>query len=362
MRVSDVAPGRDNNFNLIRIGAALAVLVSHSFPFALGIGADEPGRRSLGMSLGSIAVDVFFVTSGFLVTASLARSRTLLEFAIARILRIFPALIVVVLCTVFGLGLYFTTSSAPAYLADSRTHQYLIKCSTLLFGVTFDLPGVFERNPYPQAVNGSLWTLTPEVRVYAILAMVWVGARMAARPERTFRAAVIGCALAALLFVLATHFGARPRENAFSLLLLMFFAGAACYVMRERIVLSRTISLALAAVLTGCGIAREQSLFFLVYVASLPYLLLTAAYLPSGLIRRYNRAGDYSYGLYLLAAPVQQSLAALVPGITVPRMVLLTSLLAVSLATLSWRCIERPALSFKARYRARAPRGRTAIA
>ena len=71
MHLSDFTAGRDNNFNLIRMAAALAVLVSHAFALAIGKSAAEPFQALLGMTMGSIAVDVFFLTSGFLVTASL---------------------------------------------------------------------------------------------------------------------------------------------------------------------------------------------------------------------------------------------------------------------------------------------------
>ena len=86
--------GRDNNFNLIRFLAALAVIYSHCFPISQGAAALEPFESTLGISLGEIAVHVFFVTSGFLVTGSIIKKKELVGFFFARILRIFPALIV----------------------------------------------------------------------------------------------------------------------------------------------------------------------------------------------------------------------------------------------------------------------------
>ena len=70
MKLANYAHGRDNNFNLVRILAALAVLITHSFALASGTGDAEPFRERLGMTMGAIAVDVFFITSGFLVTAN----------------------------------------------------------------------------------------------------------------------------------------------------------------------------------------------------------------------------------------------------------------------------------------------------
>lgn len=361
MKLSNLAQGRDNNFNLLRITAALAVLLAHSFPLTLGAGVAVPGRRALGMSIASVAVDAFFVTSGFLVTGSLLRTRSVLEFTVARVLRIFPALLVVTVLTVFGLGLLFTTWSWAAYLADPRTYRYLIKSSTLFFGVSFDLPGVFDGNPYKAVVNGSLWTLPHEVHVYAILAVVWLCARVTRRSAHAFSVATVGCAAVGLAVVLARHFYAPPRENGFSMLFYMFFAGAACFVMRDRIVLSRSASLAIVAALLGCALIPRKDVFFVVYTVSLPYLLLVAAYVPSGSIRQYNRLGDYSYGVYILAFPVEQSIAALVHGISPPLMAAAATVSTLSLAALSWHLIERPALDFKARYLARAPRARMAL-
>lgn len=79
--LSDYTRGRDNNFNLLRLLAASLMLITHSFALSIGHGEAEPLRASLGTTWGAIAVDVFFVTSGFLVTASsLLYRRCLREF------------------------------------------------------------------------------------------------------------------------------------------------------------------------------------------------------------------------------------------------------------------------------------------
>ncbi|EQD55913.1 Acyltransferase 3, partial [mine drainage metagenome] len=67
MRLASFIEGRNNNFNLIRMIAAYAVLVTHSFALAIGTGNAEPLQATLGMTIGSIAVDIFFLTSGFLI-------------------------------------------------------------------------------------------------------------------------------------------------------------------------------------------------------------------------------------------------------------------------------------------------------
>ena len=92
MRLSHYAVGRDNNFTLIRLAAAMTVLFAHSIG-ALGLPPDtEPVFRQVGFSLGEMGLDALFVTSGFLVTASLANRGDLVSFFWARALRVYPGL------------------------------------------------------------------------------------------------------------------------------------------------------------------------------------------------------------------------------------------------------------------------------
>ena len=92
-----------------------------------------------------------------------------------------------------------------------------------------------------------------------------------------------------------------------------------------------------------------ERVFFVTYVMVLPYVLLYIAYVPSGLVRIYNQVGDYSYGVYIYTWPVQQSIAALVPGVSVPAMMLFSAGITIVLAALSWHLIERRALHLKER-------------
>ena len=103
-RLSEYAVGRDNNFNLIRLTAALSVLAGHSVA-VLGL----PSSREfffdhLGLSLAEMAVDVFFVTSGFLVTGSLVSRGEVIAYLWARALRIYPAIWAMLVLTVFALA------------------------------------------------------------------------------------------------------------------------------------------------------------------------------------------------------------------------------------------------------------------
>lgn len=129
------------------------MLFSHSFALALGSGNFEPLRSTIGMTWGDIAVDIFFVTSGFLITSSYLSRNNIIEFAWARVLRIYPALIAAILFCTFVVGLWFTENSLSEYFSNQQTLKYFIKNSTLFFGVEYRLPGVFLDVPYKEAVN-----------------------------------------------------------------------------------------------------------------------------------------------------------------------------------------------------------------
>ena len=174
MRLSEYAVGRDNNFNLIRFLAALSVLFGHSIG-VLGLpSAYEFFFDHLGLSLAEMAVDVFFVTSGFLVTASLINRGNLIAFLWARVLRIYPALWAMLTPTVFALAPARTigpvskpasceaagfstgsgTATATGWVAPGNTG---VAVGTLPFGVVFPVCGGDTGMPlgmaFPDAVS-----------------------------------------------------------------------------------------------------------------------------------------------------------------------------------------------------------------
>jgi peptidoglycan/LPS O-acetylase OafA/YrhL len=347
VKLSDFTQGRDNNFNLIRILAALAVLTSHGFAL---VGDTPPLHESVGLSISDIAVDIFFITSGFLVTSSLLTRLSVIEFVWARILRIFPALIIMLLLTVFGLGIFFTSLPLQSYLLSHKTYHYLFKCATLIKGVEFTLPGVFDGNPYKNAVNGSLWTMTYEVRMYVILAVVWFALSVIKMSRlRLFKIAIVTSFTVAGVLVLAHRHFYFLTENQFPRLFFMFFYGAAFYILKDRITLSRSFFWLLVIALLSSAITNKFAFFFL-YVLTIAYILFYVAYIPSGCIRKYNQVGDYSYGIYIYAFPVQQSVAALIPGVSVLSMLSISASVTLLLAVLSWHFLEQRVLGLKGLY------------
>ncbi|NEX21368.1 acyltransferase [Thiorhodococcus mannitoliphagus] len=342
------AVSRDNNFNLIRFLAAALVLFSHSFPLA-GKGDDEPLYALVGMSWGSLAVDVFFVTSGFLIARSFFERKSLLAFAWARLLRIYPALIVAVLFSALIVGGIFTTHGLAAYLRDPQTREYILTNSYLLSGIKFGLPGVFADNPYKDGVNGSLWTLPYEVKLYIRLAL---GGLLLLYLQRYFgrhflKISFLSIALVSILLNIGNHFQGDSSEH-FIRFSATFFAGTAFYLFRDHIMLSSKAFWALSLLLLLSLLQKD--LFFVVYSLGLPYLIIYLAYAPSGVLKAFNGFGDYSYGIYIYAFPVQQSVAAMAPGIAPHALAALSFAITLPLAFASWHGVEKRCLKMKGGY------------
>ena len=345
-RLSEFSVSRDNNFNLIRFVAAFLVLYGHSYPLSLGAGATDPLVSILGTTAGAFAVDIFFITSGFLVTASLLSRTNLRAFIWARVLRIYPALIVAVGFCVLVVGVYFTTEPVTDFLADPVTLKFVKRNTTLFSGVNYYLPGVFETLPFPKAINGSLWTLPYEVKAYTGLALL--GATLFWFKRHFNRdyisIGVLAFAAALLLIHLSNHywhFMDAQKTRLYS----MFFIGAAFYMWRTRIKMSGALALAMFGLLFLAKGSNE--VYFWVYTLCIAYLLFYIAYIPAGLVRNYNKIGDYSYGLYIYAFPVQQSVAAIIPGVQVSAMICWSFLFTLLLAVISWHLVEKPLLKFK---------------
>ena len=190
-RLSERSGSRDNVFDVLRLAAAMAVLLSHCYPLT---GRDEPVARVAGETLGDLGVSVFFAISGFLVARSWASQPHLRPFAAKRALRLLPALIVCVWLLALVLGPLTTTLSPSSYFTTPQTWIYPLRSSVL---ITFAgrLPGVFQHNPFPAAVDGSLWTLPLEACCYVMVAVL--GA-LALLHRRALLAAAVVIGLVAL--------------------------------------------------------------------------------------------------------------------------------------------------------------------
>ena len=332
--------GLDNNYKLIRFLMASLVLFSHCYPLTRGYESADAFNTILGFnSFGGIAVDVFMIVSGFLITRSLLNRPSLLSFLEARVLRIFPALIVANIFAVFFVGVMVTRLSVHDYFSHSSWREYLFY-NSLLLDNSGRLAGVFESNPYAGPVNGSLWTLPTEFRLYIVFAAL--GLFGIHRKKPLFNA------LAIISYVLLWYKADMFPEISRLFIIEFtgyFLVGAIFYLNRDKIPVNTFIALSVAGLLI---LSRNTFLFNSILPVGMAYLVFWLAYSPFFQpLKGFNRIGDYSYGIYIYAYPVQQSIAAFYSGITPVKMLLLAYPIVFLLAFLSWRLIEQRALEYK---------------
>tara|TARA_R110002096_G_scaffold179063_3_gene355985 strand:+ start:1124 stop:2239 length:1116 start_codon:yes stop_codon:yes gene_type:complete len=340
--LGDLNQGHDNNFNLIRVLAAVAVALSHSYLTVTGDPSTRPLIAETGFTLGYHAVNVFFVISGFLVTQSWMRSSSIISFATARALRIYPGIIISTLFVTLVLGTAMTALPATEYLTSPETYLYLTITASLV-EPSGSLPGLFLTTPDPITVNGSLWTLRYEVICYAVLAALGLFGILN-RP-RVFAVVAVfaGTGLLVLSLLPIAHdntivFGHFVRFG------LNFGLGVVAYQYRSHIPVHWIGVVALIAI---TSLAFGQAMYpFLLYVTT-AYATFWLAYVPKGKIRLFNKSGDYSYGIYIYAYPIQQTLVSLVPDITPMQMFGAAVAGSLPLAIASWHLVEHPALRWK---------------
>lgn len=331
------AAGRDNNFNLLRMLAATAVLVSHAWPLALGENAIEPLLLTTGYKLGTTCVTIFFAISGFFITKSFDRRVSISDFAVARIARIYPGLLVVLVLTVALLGPAFTSLPLLEYLANIRTWAYIpINLSLAL--KQWALPGVFASNPAGAAVNGSLWTLYYEALCYLLV----VVATLAGLTRRSLFPVLLLIAAGSTIVFRQSEGGGLL--HAASTLTLPFALGSAAYIYRAFVPLSLWLALLL---IVAAALCRATPAYPLLHAVALSYAALWFGFARIPLLRPYNRLGDYSYGMYIYAFPVEQAVVALFHGVSPLQLTAISLPITTIFAYFSWTWVEEWALAHR---------------
>lgn len=342
-RLGEIMSPPDNSFGVLRLAMASAVLISHSYLYSSGHSEHEPLFKYTCHSLGEHAVQVFFILSGLLVAQSFDRSRNIADFALARALRIFPALIVCVLLTAFVIGPIVTTLPLDEYFSNAGLPVYVAKTIALV-SASISLPGVFETLPLAGLVNTSLWTLKYEVLCYIGLGLAGLAGLLSYRWRRISPILVAGFMLFAFLEDPVSDTNVYTTLQNVRYFAVFFSAGVLAYLVRDKLVLSFWGVLPLFA---AFYYARGTILFEVTTAVFFAYTALWASTFRFGPMRNFSNRFDLSFGIYIYAGPVQQMLLDFQPTLTPAAIAVSTFLVAVPLAFLSWVLIEHPALKLR---------------
>ena len=394
MSFSPSAPlDRDNSFTFLRLFFALAVVFGHSCVLG-GFGEEPLSVFTRGAVSGrEIAVQGFFILSGFLIAKSLAENPSLWRFACHRAFRVLPAYWVYLCGMVFVLALWLIASRWPdrfSYvqlltLGPQSAWNYFLQ-NWAVQALEFNIVPLFPSNPARFDVNGSLWSVQYEaifylnaaaacavqllprrmagpIAVVAALAAFWCSSlvlafaalagvwRLLVPPGRGTTALFVILYLSGLLVTFCPGvFEILPLSAVVWLVpvfhplwrisSLAFLGGMLCWRYRDRLRFeARWLALALAVL--GAGIWLRQ--WTLVMPLALPFVVLfLGARLP---FQKVGRWGDFSYGIYIFSFPLQQLLAQWgVHRAGLPAYLAASLALSIAAGVLSWFCVEKPAL------------------
>ncbi|MBS1672463.1 MAG: acyltransferase [Actinobacteria bacterium] len=336
LRTTSDFPYRRNSLNLFRLILAFLVLVAHGY-YIVGRN-DSPGFN--GENLGGWAVIGFFVISGFLITRSRFRSDPG-AFLIHRIGRIMPAFVVCLIVTAFvfaPIALWATHGSLAGFLHDGPTPLQFVWSNLFLHMETYQIGQSLSTVPYPNAWNGSLWTLYFEFLCYLI---VWVLGGLAIYRRSITAVAVVWAATVAIRAAdLVGRTGGLDGDfDLLSRLAPYFLGGSLIYLIIDRWGLNRLvglISIPLAAVLMVFvpGLGGPLAAPLIGYA-----LLFLSTFIPQP---DWVARNDVSYGFYIYAWPVQQLVVIFGGGrLNIALYTAICALITFALATASWFGVER---------------------
>jgi peptidoglycan/LPS O-acetylase OafA/YrhL len=325
-----IAECKSNNFDTLRLVFAVFVIFSHSFPVILGTDRTEPlSRLTRGhASFGSVAVWSFFIISGFLITQSWLRSPNLLRFLSRRVLRIYPGFIVATfLCAVLVHPIASPDKLSVLSYIRSTLHLQL-----------FNDRNAFPRNPVPGLINASMWSISSEFWCYIAAAVLGITGLL----SRRFVA--VGILLVFLLFdaiaIDTYHVVTGFKVGVFLGMFPFFQMGSLIYLFAKEIPIRHRYAVAAALLLIGSLYVPHATIFAFPIFGS--YLVMWFAYLPALHPLHLGRWGDFSYGTYLYAYPIQQLFAFYFLRLLNPLLLFaIATPLSILAGFLSWHLVEK---------------------
>lgn len=335
-----------NNIGVIRLALASLVIIGHAPEQIDGSRLRDPLTQLFpALSLGHVAVLMFFAISGYLISQSLQNAPALRPYFARRVIRIFPAFAV---SSVVCLGLF-----APLM---GGTHVNVLRAAANILTLHSppDIPGLLPGLPYP-ALNGSMWTIAYEFRCYVLIAALsCIG---------TLRNRQVVAGFAATLFVmdaLGQIAAVRLMETQLDRILHIeyfvgnihdtieltaaFLIGSVFFHFGDTLIYKRgAVSVALVGAIC-LALMRTRTLSDAAVITLGSYCVFWLAFRARiGALQRINDRWDISYGVYLYGWPIA-SLILWYDRSIGPGRLAAEALLAASVAGgLSWFLVEKPA-------------------
>ena len=345
--VGEIISDRNNGLTFIRLLLSLLVLLAHSYDLG-GFGGDRfvTILTRCQDSSGEIAVHSFMLLSGLLVSASFER-QPLSSYLINRILRIFPGY----LCSIVVIALFFGPIISLLSGVDLSTYfsawhngpwSFVVKNSLLAIRQAGIL-NFLDENPFPHYLAGSHWTIWPEFQGYIVIAICGLLGFL-----RNFRILLIPFTCFYILSLVSSYnpnsladLGDGRRIG----LGLYLLSGIIFYCLRDRIIIDRKGFFLSISLLCGCVLL---SMYDWIVPFLLGYLILCISLVVPEICKKFEKIGDFSYGIYLYHFPILQILSL----IGIHHFGFITYfgfafLLTVPFGILSWFYIEKPGNSLK---------------
>jgi peptidoglycan/LPS O-acetylase OafA/YrhL/glycosyltransferase involved in cell wall biosynthesis len=322
-----VGKDTDNNFTALRLLLAVLVVFGH---FQVFDGVKSPPWP---YSYASTAVDCFFVVSGYLVTNSFDRDSNLYRFYIRRFFRIYPLYLVVIVLQAIALG-----AIEPAgYLANAGSLvKYLFFNAVFANFAQHDIGNGVLNGLTDPSLNASLWTLKIEFAFYLLLPFIW---RLAKRYGDVLLIAIF--VLSAIYYQALFSAGQYILAKQLPGQMQYFVLGIAAYKYRDLWIPTRALAgiltVLLAILVTALQRAHPPVVFPLAVGA---FVVMASLHAP-----RLRIKSDFSYGVYLLHAPIIQ--LTLLYGLYRPGFLGLVPilLLLTVLALVAEQTIEKPGIA-----------------
>ena len=335
-----IRDGHDNFFTPLRLLFAILVVIGHASVVGLRDPMSEPGVF-FNYTFSYLAVNLFFIASGFLVTKSMLYRGDVAEYSSARFLRIYPGLAVHMLFVMFIIGPLATSLSLGEYF----THIDFLKQPFVVLSfisAQMWLPGIFESNA-EQMGSAPLWTLRYEILAYIGTAIVfslgllkkkWMVLAQFVLPS-------IAWIAAHTLGIFESMPGTIQNLMRFGI---AYGLGATIYAYRERLSFHL---LGIPLIIGFAALLHNFQAFEIAMNVMLAYFVMWVAYIKAPKLDFLQKLNDVSYGIYIYHWCILQLVFMIMPNLSVTGLLAITLPITFLLANLSWHFVEKPMLKHK---------------